>query len=77
MDRLKGIATAAIGPIVTAVMIALAVGAPLGWGAAVYYYLQAQQGWTAAAQAQGQYQQLVAQLQAAQAQQRAQGKVAP
>ena len=66
MNPLTQIAAAAIRPIVVAVMLLLAVGAPLGWGAAVYYYLSAQQGWAAAAQWQGQYQQLVAQIQAAQ-----------
>lgn len=66
MDRLAQIASGAVRPIVVAVMLLLAVGAPLGWGAAVYYYLSAQQGWAAAGQAQGQYQQLVQQIQAAQ-----------
>ena len=71
MNPLTQIAAAAIRPIVVAVMLLLAVGAPLGWGAAVYYYLSAQQGWAAAGQWQGQYQQLMARIQAAQAQQRA------
>ena len=66
MDRLTQVAAATIRPIVVAVMLLLAVGAPLGWGAAVYYYLHAQQGWAAAGQWQGQYQQLVQQIQAAQ-----------
>jgi len=71
MDRLTQIAAAASWPIVVAIMLRLAIGAPLGWGVAVYYYLHAQQGWAAAGQWQGQYQQLVQQIQAAQAQQRA------
>jgi hypothetical protein len=71
MERLTQIASASVRPIVVGVMLLLAVAAPLGWGAAVYYYLSAQQGWAIAGQAQGQYQQLVQQIQQAQAQQRA------